>query len=402
MPFYRVHIHPTSPILKGAFTHARKGSAVIHSDLLHSAFFCVSAWFDGYWLDEKAKTMRFSSAYPYFQDDKGKKIYLYPKPFKIYSSMIYQSGDSMGASSTDPDESPEKKKWKRIKYFSEGILAKLLDSPESILNIKYKPLEYTESSEASNYTAICTTEESESLSSQPRMILKEELKTSTVVDRGVSLMRMNGSELPSATTPFSHNLIRVNTDEGIGLWFIVELDESEIKKFNELLRILGVMGIGGRKAVGYGHFDFDPEKDIEPFQSDLLTMIKLNNNELLFLKNQQDKGLKPNSLLTLSLYHPTREEFTPALFGKYASYECTIRGGWLHSLSGTSKSKMSIRMCIEGSSFPIFTDKTTNSILMPIGDVVNLKYHYQQHDVWRLGLALGIAFHNKFIESEGN
>lgn len=407
MPYYRVHIRPVSPIYRGLTSHARKSSAIIHSDTLHSALLCVSTIIDreGYWLTHRAQNLRVSSVYPFFRDIKGKVIYLYPRPFPVY----VQDDDKKCTSNTDNDPTQDRKKWKRVKYFSEGFLVEYLKSPENISSLNSSPLEYIDSDtpgkvhkELGETPTCCLRKEVEALVNQPRIISMEDLRTCTINDRGGNYeIKNNKNYKKPSTTPFQRSMIRINTEEGVGLWFLVELSEDELPRFRELLRLLGILGIGGVRTVGYGHFELDEGKDIEPFSSTLITPVNIANHSLLCLKEQHSSGLMPNSFLTLSLYHPTKKEFTPEIFDHHASYECAVRSGWLCGLAGSTMHKKAVRMCLEGSSFPIHINGNPDSNLIPFGDVVDIRDPEENtaHPVWRSGLAIGIAFHNKFIKS---
>ncbi|MCX7858373.1 MAG: hypothetical protein N2513_10435, partial [Deltaproteobacteria bacterium] len=82
MPYYRVKLKPEGPFFKGINSHARKSTAIVHSDVLHSAFICISDTVDPYWLnEEQAKNLLLSSIYPYYEipndknaEDNDKKI----------------------------------------------------------------------------------------------------------------------------------------------------------------------------------------------------------------------------------------------------------------------------------------------------------------------------------------
>ncbi|MCX8064713.1 MAG: hypothetical protein N3G21_06015 [Candidatus Hydrogenedentes bacterium] len=403
MPYYRVHIYPTSPIHRGIASSAGKSSAIIHSDTLHAALLCVSTLIDKneYWLKQRALNLKISSAYPFFKDREDKIIYLYPRPFPIYKPV---------SNSKEKDPTEDKKKWKRVKYLSESALSEYLKRPDKFTSLPLSSLEFTDEPSIDpkenfgKFPTCCLKDEVEILANRPRVIVKDELLTSIVTDRGGNYETTSKDKSRYGTTPFQRSYIRVNTDEGAGLWFIVELSDEELPEFNKLLRILGILGIGGERTIGYGHFEFNGDTDIQPFSSQHITIENISDYSLLCFKDLYNPEQKPNSILSLSLYHPTKEEFHSQLFGGYASYECAIRSGWICEIAGTTKPRMSVRMCLEGSSFPIHIDGNPNNYLIPRGDVVDTREyeHHTPHPVWRSGLLLGISFYNQHIKYGDN
>jgi len=368
MPYYRIKLKPNGPFFIGQNSHARKSTAIVHSDVLHSALICVSAITDPYWLNERVTNLKLSSIYPYYQE-KGDKnncrtIFLYPKPF-VPSTTDDTDNESIKESSPQKNEEQmDKKRWKKTKYVSEGLFKELLINKEITQSDQVKHLDGLDQSKAS---VLCLEDEIKVLAKRPSKVVKENYKISTVIDR-----------VDNQATPFPQNFYEINTDEGVGLWFLVELQENELDKFKKLLSTLGELGLGGERTSGFGHFSV---QSIEPFTSEYIT----EENGILKV-NQQDQPY--NTAVTLSLYHPTKEEFEEGILTGSASYECTVRGGWIHSTAGYNSPKQSIRMCIEGSIFPAIKG-------MPHGDVIDISYNQNPHPIYRSGLAFNIYFYHE-------
>ncbi|MGC8846129.1 MAG: hypothetical protein ACP5QY_09800 [Candidatus Hydrogenedens sp.] len=117
---------------------------------------------------------------------------------------------------------------------------------------------------------------------------------------------------------------------------------------------------------------------MEPFESKYI----IEENDTLKISGQESP---PKATAILSLYHPTLEEFENGILTNIASYECTMRGGWIHGIAGYDEPKQSVRMCIEGSKFPVIKE-------MPKGDVIAISYDSSPHPIWRSGLAFNIYF----------
>lgn len=375
MPYYRVKLKPNSPFFKGINSHARKSTAIVHSDVLHSAFLCVSSTIDPYWLrEDRAKSLLFSSIYPYYnllkkssplqkpleETDSNDSIYLYPKPF-VPSTDDSQDEKKGEEKKLDTADKSDRKKWKKVKYVSEGLFVKLLVCKDA----GKEDYPYLDGDKG---TTLCLDTELNEIKKEgglpTQKIVKENYKISTVIDR-----------VTNQATPYPQNYYEINTEEGVGLWFLVKLEETELDSFKKVLSALGKLGIGGERTSGFGHFNV---KELEKFESQYIT----EENGILKLKAQENL---PNAATILSLYHPTLEEFKKGILTNIASYECTMRGGWIHDIAGYDEPKQSVRMCIEGSVFPVIEE-------MPKGDVIDINSNSLPHPIWRSGLALNIYF----------
>ncbi|MGC8737048.1 MAG: RAMP superfamily CRISPR-associated protein [Candidatus Hydrogenedens sp.] len=73
--------------------------------------------------------------------------------------------------------------------------------------------------------------------------VKENYKISTVIDR-----------VTNQTTAYPQNFYEINSEEDVGLWFFVKLEEEKKESFVNFLSALGKLGIGGERSLGFGHF----------------------------------------------------------------------------------------------------------------------------------------------------
>ena len=368
MPYYRVKLKPQGPFFKGINSHARKSNAIVHSDVLHTAFIYVSATVDPTWLN-KIDKLKLSSIYPYYQN-----IYFYPRPFP---PTIKQNKNTQNLSIPKETEEDSKtidqKIWKKIHYISEGVFAEILTNPEFFGNME-KYIQKTDT----NYFLHKNEELPKKL---PTTLVKENYTISIVIDRQTN-----------HATPFPRNFYEINTSENVGLWFFAELDENDKDSFKNVLEALGSLGLGGERSAGYGHFTVT---EIEPFQSNNFISLT-NDSQRLCLTAHKTYPL--NSAITLSLYYPTIEEVKNGILNGIASYECTVRGGWIRIAGDTIPKKLA-RMCIEGSIFPAKEHEIENEgqkmkYYQPKGDVINLTPDNYQNNltIYRSGLAFNIYF----------
>lgn len=334
MTRYRITLEPTSPFFVGMGSHARKSGAVIHSDTLHAALMAVAALAMPKWLDE-AQRLRVSSIFPYW-----KSIFFYPRPFL---PVPRQEGN--GAQDAD-DDGKQRKRWKKIRLISEGMLHAWLKADPG-LSDKTQFLE-------GGFAAL--NQELNGLKPPRNPFIARDLAPAVTVDR-----------CTAGATPYERRGIRVNTREGVGLWFLAELEDLQAASFRDLVELLGAHGLGGERSVGYGHFEV---LGIEPAPQE---------GPLAPVAN-------PDAAMTISLYHPTAEETAAGVLDGIAAYDCAVRGGWIHSIAGADCPKHALRMCLEGSVFPV-------NGAAPHGDVKNVAPpEFTEHPVWRSGLALTLPF----------
>jgi CRISPR-associated protein Csm4 len=119
-----------------------------------------------------------------------------------------------------------------------------------------------------------------------------------------------------------------------GLFFLADVKEDLINKFETVLRFLGDEGLGADRTIGKGLFEVE---EIRNFS---------------FANNKTS-----NSFYLLSLYSPSETEFN-SILPKESFYDFEIRKGWV---SNNTLRRKSLRMFTEGSIIKI------NSPLIPKG-----------------------------------
>lgn len=154
---------------------------------------------------------------------------------------------------------------------------------------------------------------------------------------------------------------------GCGLWFLADIrDQREL--LDDLLMELSLRGIGGERSAGYGAFNVGnplPLPDL-PLPNDA------------------------KRVMTLSRYHPHRDELAAGVLGKTAAYELVRVGGWLASPYGPAQRRRQVRMIEAGSVLEKLENKGV------IGQLVDVAPAYDQpgapsHPVYRSGFALPVG-----------
>ncbi len=160
-----------------------------------------------------------------------------------------------------------------------------------------------------------------------------------------------------------------------GLWVAVEwLQEPsapERERLTTLLAVLGDSGLGGERSLGYGQFDLEGPQD------------------------RPDWGIPDSGArwLTLSPYHPRREEVANGVLGEGCAYTLVARRGWIASPEGMTLRRPMVRMLGEGSVLrhpadgprPTYGDlaDVTPKAMDPAGG-------NKGHKVWRYGIAFPV------------
>lgn len=146
-----------------------------------------------------------------------------------------------------------------------------------------------------------------------------------------------------------------------GLYFVLETDNEDKGKFQDILKALKKLGFGGERSIGYGQFSFEVIGSIDT-EAGIWKNIK--NNE-------------GNSFSLLSLCHPAEKENIDA-----KAYQTVLRKGWVFSTSSKKQMKRkTLRMFKEGSVF-------INQLKGKIVDVT--PQGFNDHDVYRYGKALSV------------
>ncbi len=160
-----------------------------------------------------------------------------------------------------------------------------------------------------------------------------------------------------------------------GLWVLVEwLQEpaaGEKERLTELLTVLGDGGLGGERSAGYGQFDLEGPVEFP------------------------GPGIPgPGARwLTLSPYHPRREEVEKGVLGEGCAYTLVARRGWIASPEGMRLRRRTVRMLGEGSVLCHPADGPRPSC----GDLADVTPAVMDpergetgHKVWRYGIAFPV------------
>lgn len=154
-----------------------------------------------------------------------------------------------------------------------------------------------------------------------------------------------------------------------GLYFIVELPEEYIKKFENVLDSLSISGIGGKKTSGYGCFEYEKVK----------SKIIKENFEYLFKENKESQNY-----ILLSTYLPEKEEISK-LKNEKNGYQIIKRSGFVNtsSYSSNPQKRKQVYMVSSGA---VLNFK-------PKGKLVNLKLN-GNHSIWRNGkpIVIGVDY----------
>jgi CRISPR-associated protein Csm4 len=307
---------------------------IIHSDTLFSSL--MNLWGDFYEdnIEELCNNPPFviSSCFPYKKD-----TYFFPRP------MV-----QIGKHSEDDIDPKIGKRLKKTKYISKTLFEKVLQGEEIGLPTEDNTLQKGK----------FWFEKQDKLDSQR----KEKVFSQREVPR-VKIDRLTNS---SDIFYFSEIVFEKDS----GLFFLAKFNGDEIKKkFETILRLLGDEGIGSDKRVGKGLFILQGAFDFS----------------FLCLKEARH-------FLTLSLYHPTKEEIELGILNQ-ASYELLARYGWIHSFGAMSLRRQWVRMFKEGSVFQRVKQSQygDNPIVQKRDETIGLL-----HNIYRYGLCFDVP-----IKKEG-
>lgn len=308
--------------------HLDSGTAVdgpseifIKSDTLFSAICSAANKFYGSVVVEeflKQDSLILSSAFPFLNDE-----YFFPRPLNYYPNI---------------DNNEMIKDFKKIKFVSEKYLKDILNHNEidrSLINKNYI------------LNGCWRTQKSK----EGDIIFETNENPHIVIDR-----------ISNSTQIFYKT--EVYFSKNAGLFFLANVKDELINKFESVLRFIGDEGIGADRTIGKGLFEVE---EIQEFSLESAAL--------------------PDSYYSLSLYSPSEKEFN-AILPKESFYEFDIRKGWL---SNNTLRRKSLRMFAEGS---IIKFKTK---LEPKGSIqiVLSKDDYPddlQTNIYRSGQSLFIPF----------
>lgn len=156
-----------------------------------------------------------------------------------------------------------------------------------------------------------------------------------------------------------------------GLYFLAEGTEENLAQLYEVLRLLGELGIGGERALGFGRFTLREQK-IEEIKT------------LEFLASYPNR----DAFLTLAPYFPTDREIRALVRNEgeeMTAYQLVERGGWVDSPELRSgRRKKTCRMFTEGS---VFQTQPRGCLV----DVTPEPVKKAPHHVYRYGFAFPVG-----------
>ena len=162
------------------------------------------------------------------------------------------------------------------------------------------------------------------------------------------------------------------TSYSSGIHFCVLFKGEVGRDVEASLRLLKDEGLGGERSLGYGIFNFE------------------------FCEVSVSEVDNSNLLMTLSLYHPTCEEFmefrkTP----RFLNYRLVKRSGYAYSpfFACNGLLRRWVRMLAEGSTFPRIEDKDMYGCLVEVlrGD------GFIPHSVYRYGYAFTLGLNEGWL-----
>jgi len=321
MKAYKLKFHSSFHLDSGTAVDG-PSEIIVKSDSLFSAICSAANKFYGYELVEtflQPQAVIVSSAFPFLKDE----LFL-PKPLNYYPNI---------------DDYEMIKEFKKIKFISKDFLELILRDnviPGSFLNKDF----------ILNGCWRNRKNDAEDL------IFKTSENPHIVVDR-----------ITNSTQIFYKT--EVYFAKNAGLFFLADVRDDILQKFEAVLRFLGDEGIGADRTIGKGLFEVEEIKNF-------------------FLS--PSKGY--DSFYSLSLYSPTESEFN-SILAKESFYDLEVRKGWV--FNNTLRRK-ALRMFTEGSVF-----KFNSSPPPPIGSIQKVlnKNDYPTDlstDIFRSGQALFLPF----------
>ncbi len=312
--------------------HIDAGSAVdgpsetfIHSDTLFSAIVSAARKFYG---DEVAqnflepKALILSSAFPFYKGE-----FFLPKPLHFFPENL--------------SDYEMIKVFKKAKFISKDLLIKLLHGQE--IEKEFYRNDYVLDGCWRIFKKITSNNKDD----EEDKIFEQKEVPHIVMDR-----------ITNQTQIFYKTEIHFH--KNAGLFFIAEVKEDLINKFETVLRFLGDEGIGADRTTGKGLFEVE---EVQNF-----TLPSESESDYFY---------------SLSLYSPLKEEFEK-IEPKKSYYDFVIRGGWI---SNNTLNRKRLRMFVEGSVLK-FTSRQK-----PIGCLHKVleKKNYENdllYDIYRNGQSL--------------
>lgn len=332
MKAYKLKFHSSFHIDSGTVVDG-PSETFIHSDTLFSAL--VSAARKFYGVDVALKflqpnAMILSSTFPFYKNE----LFL-PKPLHFYPENL--------------DEYEMIKVFKKAKFVSKDHLLKILNNQN--VDAKYFSNDYI--LDGCWRTVKSITSKNKKEDEDEDKIFRVQEVPHIVMDR-----------ITNQTQIFYKSEVYFN--ENAGLYFIAEVQNDLLQKFETVLRFLGDEGLGADRTIGKGFFEIEKVIDFS-------------------LSTSQPDS---NYYYLLSLYSPTKEEFEN-IDPKHSYYDFIVRGGWV---SNNTLNRKNLRMFVEGS---VLYLKSKKKLIGNIHKVLE-KAAYPNDlltDIYRSGQALFLPFY---------
>lgn len=309
--------------------HIDSGTAVdgssetfIRSDTLFSALVSAARKFYGDEFAQKLlepKVLILSSAFPFYNDELflPKPLHFFPKDLKEYEMI---------------------KIFKKAKFISKDFLLKILKNEK--INEEYFNKDYI-------LDGCWRMNKNKKNNDEEDKIYEDREIPHVVMDR-----------ITNQTQIFYKTEVYFN--KNAGLYFIAEIKDELLQKFETVLRFLGDEGIGADRTTGKGLFEVEEIKNLS-----------------------LDLNIGSDYYYSLSLYSPTKEEFAQ-IEPKKSFYDFTIRGGWI---SNNTLNRKSLRMFVEGSVLKFSNKQKPYGCLHKVLEQKNYENDLQ-YDIYRSGQAL--------------
>ncbi|WP_337866289.1 type III-A CRISPR-associated RAMP protein Csm4 [Ignavibacterium sp.] len=326
MKAYKLKFHSSFHIDAGTSVDG-PSETFIRSDTLFSAIVSATKKFYGNEIAEKfieEGSLILSSAFPYYKEE-----YFLPKPLNFFPS--------------DLQEYEMIKVFKKAKFISKDLLLNILAGKE--IESKYFSKDYM-LNECWRIIQNITNKNKKDDEEEDKIFEKQEVPH-IVMDR-----------ITNQTQIFYKSEVYFN--KNAGLYFLAEIKDELIQKFETVLRFLGDEGIGADRTIGKGMFEVEIINDFP-----LLTFDKADY------------------FYSLSLYSPSKEEFNE-INPHNSYYDFIIRGGWI---SNKTLNRKNLRMFVEGSVLNITSKKLSKGRIHKVLEAKDYPNELS-FDIYRSGQAL--------------
>lgn len=317
-----VYIEPRAPFTKGVPRSDTLFGAVCWAIRLlygESALQSLLAEFDRAVSDGAEPPFLLSSLFPYFEDEKGKILFL-PRPLMPPAQIDINNVKSYRAF----------KKLRKVGYVSRAVFEQMANGRLDELTL-FAEMAKDGSGYSLQSSALVTAEERERILLLPELVVVEEAARNAINRLSISTGGEGGQLYYQPIVSARKNEI---ARSGFYLFIQTSKENGEIKTMLKAgLRFLAEKGLGGDTSVGRGHFEleFDDDANIEGFSGG-------------------------ERLMTLSLFHPAendREHLRRHVSDTYARME--RRKGFIeNAYINMAKQvwKPTLFMLGEGATFP--------------------------------------------------